>query len=278
MPSNALRTFERLSAPRLLTTLLGVLVIGCTVVATEPPATGPTWDGGATGQDSGGGSSGGGGFPVVDASACQPGSVSTYQPSTYHGPSALGQGVCVPFVTVADPIETFYDQCLGPNASTDACASFRQQNEACATCLLTPQSATYYGPLIDFGTYVTANVAGCIQVAPQVDGVADPSALACAKSVQALAGCENAACTANCAVYDSASLASYQACASASEQSGCEAWASAASCANAEQDAGGVASACLGDFESFYHAIAPLFCGAPLEAGVVVPAKDAAAE
>ena len=188
-----------------------------------------------------------------------------------------GQGACVATTASTDPIHDFYDACLGSAATATACDQFRQDNAACVACILTPSSAPHYGPLIDFTTYVTANVAGCIEVAPKAAGVADPDALACAESVQALMGCEVAACGANCAVHDSASLASYQACASASEAAGCAPWATAASCADGEQDAGGLASACLGSFPAFYDAIVPLFCGPPrrTRACSVDAAKDA---
>ena len=240
--------------------LVAAAAVGCTVVATEPPREGPGPDAAFEG---GGGSGSGGGFAMYDASACQPGSVATYQPGTYHSASPVGQGSCVAATSGADPIQGFYDACLGSGATTDACNDFRSQNATCVSCILTPQSAPHYGPLIDYTTYVTANVAGCLEVAPSAAGEPEAGALACAKSVQALAGCELQACGANCPVHDGTSLSAYQSCASTSEQSVCASWATAAACADAAGDAGGLASACLGSFQDFYDAVVPFFCGAP---------------
>jgi hypothetical protein len=245
------------------------LAIGCTVVATEPPRESPL-----DGASDDGGSSSGGGFPMYDASACQPGSVASYQPSSYRSASPVGQGACVAAGSETDPIQGFYDACLVTGATTDGCNDFREQNAACVACILTPQTAARYGPLIDFTTYVTANVAGCIEVAPTASGTPDSDGLACAKSVQALAGCELAACGANCPVDDTKSLSSYLSCATASEQSGCQDWATAAACADAEEDAGGLATACLGSFQTFYDAVVPFFCGAQTPA----PGGDSGSE
>jgi len=254
-----LRVTRHIVAVRGALAFAAALPVGCTVVATEPPGAGPL-DGAMA---EGGGSSSSGGFPAYDASACQPGSVASYQPGSYRSASPIGQGACTTAGSGTDPIQGFYDACLGPNATTDGCSDFRAQNATCVACILTPQSAPRYGPLIDFTTYVTANVAGCIEVAPAADGTPDSDGLACAKSVQALAGCELAACGANCPVDDSKSLSAYQSCATSSEQSGCQDWATAAACADAEQDAGGLASVCLASFQTFYDAVVPFFCGPP---------------
>lgn len=251
--------------------LVAVLSVGCRVVANQSSASGLP-EGSVDDSGSGGGS--GGGFPTYDSSTCQPGGVASYQPAAYRSASPVGQGACVGDDAGSDPIQEFYESCLDVDAATvDSCNAFREQNATCAACILTPQSAAHYGPLIDFTAYVTANVAGCIEVAPAAGGGPEADALSCAKSVQALGGCELAACGANCPVHDPSSLASFQMCTEASELSGCDAWATAASCAQGEQDGGGLASACLDGFQAFYQAIVPLFCGPPaamlrLDAGV----------
>jgi hypothetical protein len=180
-----------------------------------------------------------------------------------------------------DPIQEFYEACLDADAATvTSCNEFHARNAACAACILTPQSAAYYGPLIDFPGYLTPNVAGCLEVAPGAGGTLEPGALSCAKAVQALAGCELAACQANCPVQGQTSFEAYERCAAAAATSGCAAWATAASCASSEADAGGLASACLGSFQTFYDAIVPLFCGPPtatpqLDAGLDAGSVDA---
>jgi hypothetical protein len=240
--------------------------------AVAPPPS--PWDAGledASSSSSGGGSSSSGassgassGFPNVDGNACQPGSVATYQPGQYRPASGAGQGLCAP-IGGSDPITDFYTACLGPNAGTDQCNAVRQQNAACVQCLLTPDTALTYGPLIDHGAFVTANVAGCLELLL-------PGGLSCARALQQLDGCELAACEANCAVHDAASLADYDSCVSATETGGCRVYATAATCSTAP-DASAAAAVCLGDFPSFYAAVAPLFCGLPLDAGAGVDAS-----
>jgi hypothetical protein len=241
--------------------LAGVLGAGGCSIATNAGTESPGPYDSATGTDAGvGSSSSSGGFTNGDADSCQPGSLATYTPAAYHPASGAWQGLCVPGAQ-GDPITGFYDACLGPSASVDGCNQFSQANAACAACILTPETATKYGPILDHGGFVTANVAGCIELAG--DEQADASELSCAKTVQALAGCELAACEANCAVHDSASLAEYDACATDVEATGCEMYANAAACADPEAEASALGAACLADFMTFYQVVVPAFCGAP---------------
>jgi hypothetical protein len=77
---------------------------------------------------------------------------------------------------------------------------------ACAACVLTSYTSDPLGPIIDYGEFVGGNVAGCIELEA-------PRELACAKAVQALTGCEIAACEANCPVSNETSLMGREACA-----------------------------------------------------------------
>jgi hypothetical protein len=273
--------------------LLASLAGGCTVV-TNPPSGfvgaegGGSSSSGGTGSGSsgsGGASSGssGGGFGGADASACQPASVATYRPPKYVPASGAGQGACLPGAG-GDPVQHFYDACLGADASTEACNTFRETYATCASCILTPETADKYGPLIDHGGFVTANVAGCIELAGDQQADASASSLTCASSVQALADCELAACEANCAVHDSASLSAYETCATTAETGGCEAYDTAAACATAVPDASSLGAACLGDFTTFYQTATRYFCGAApddggaVDAGSSKPPADAGAD
>ncbi|HZU85382.1 MAG TPA: hypothetical protein VE987_20765 [Polyangiaceae bacterium] len=212
-----------------------------------------------------------------DASACRPGDVETYQPAGYTSATAPGQGVCVRGGFNFDPIQGFYEACLGPAATAAKCASFKADpaTSACARCILTADTDAHYGPLVDHGGFITPNVAGCIELT-------DPRGMSCAKAVQALSGCELAACEANCPVHDAASLVAYDACADQADVTGCASYSSAAGCVAGESDSG--AAACLAtSFVDFYDAVVPLFCGpAPsrLDAGALFldAALDAASE
>jgi hypothetical protein len=216
--------------------------------------------------------SGDGGSAEPDGSACVPGDVATFQP-VYHPPAVQPQA-CTP-----ELVGLFFTACLGASRTTDACNDFRKDNPECSACILTPEapaSPTPYGPLIDHGAFVTANVAGCIEVevesaAASDGGGAGSAALVCAKAVDALGGCQLAACEANCPVSagSAASLAQFQACASSADASGCRTFASAVSCT--QPDSGvGVPPACLqSDFSAFYDSVVPLFClpPPPVDAG-----------
>jgi hypothetical protein len=241
-----------------------------------PRATSEDPSDGSTGSATEGGASSGA-FIGSDADACQPGSVATYRPDAYHSASGVGQGACVTD-DAGDPISEFYEQCLGPNRSNDLCNQFRQSNASCVACILTPESAANYGPILDQGGFVTANVAGCLELAGDQQQQPHASELPCAKAVQALAGCELEACAANCPVDDGASLAKYDACSASAGTGGCQSYEMAAACANAEGEASAFGAACLSDFQTFYSAVVPVFCGPPAPGDASAAAPDAPGE
>jgi hypothetical protein len=200
--------------------------------------------------------------PTEDASACHPGDVQTYQPSAYHFAAAAWRGVCAvegPNGNGQDRL--FFDKCLVPGATPEGCAAFQADsaNAECAKCILTPDATAShdgYGPLINHGTFITTNVAGCVELT-------DPSALTCAKAVQALDGCELRACEANCPVQDENSRAAYETCATVADHAGCVSYDMAAACVSSE--AAAAPSCLLPTFADFYYAVVPLFCGVPPE-------------
>jgi hypothetical protein len=271
---------------RLAARLCGVVAVaalaaaaegGCTVVAEPlPKAAGSGGSGGSSGGSSGmGGGSGGssgsssGGIAYVDANACQPGAVQTFVPAVYHPSAPPWQGVCTAHQS-GDLIARFYDACLGAGAMPEGCAGFKKEYPDCAGCIVTPETAAAYGPLIDHGGFVTANEAGCLEVR-------DPAAITCAKSVQALSGCELAACVANCPVTDATSLSAYGKCTSQADAIGCATYVAAASCTSEAIEAGpsAVADCVTPDFKRFYDAVVPFFCGdAPPDAGMVPPPAE----
>jgi hypothetical protein len=116
--------------------------------------------------------------------------------------------------------------------------------------------ATNWGALVQFGTTVSLNVAGCIELL-------DPGALACATSVQQADDCEHKACDATCPpVTDEASFGNWQACVSASVSGVCATYTAAARCAQGELDAG-AAARCISapTFAEQFSAIGQVFCG-----------------
>ena len=202
-----------------------------------------------------------------DGGSCGPGDVATYHP-TYHAAN-VQIGACD-----AGQVQSFFDACFGSTKSTSDCQDFRTKYPTCASCIITPESATTYGPIIDHTGFVSTNVAGCIEVTVAEVGTAADAGVAeltCAHAVEALAGCELAACEANCAVHDATSLSEFSQCTRSADGAGCGTFSAAASCVNPESDAAvPIPSACVqSDFAAFYAAIVPLFCVAPppLDAG-----------
>jgi hypothetical protein len=218
----------------------------------------------------------GGALLTADAaSSCHPSAVLTYVPSTYRtaeAPSTACLGA-----DGGSTVEDFFDACLGPNKSTDACNDYNAvpSNAACAACVLTPYNADRLGPILDYGEFVGGNVAGCIERTAPAD-------LSCARAVQALTDCEVAACQANCPVADTTSLTAREACSTAADANGCSSYlAVAAACRSTEADAG-LALPCTNvAFKDFFDAVVPYFCGvAPLDASAPSDAAsgDAALE
>lgn len=260
--------------PGCLGGLLGLVAFvsgaGCAPVP-SPISTGS--DGGALPPLDGEISSEGGPGAASDAGSCGPGEVATYHPT--YPPASVLYGACT-----MGQVQGLYDACFGSNKSTDRCSDFRASNAACSACIITPESAPAYGPLIEHSGFVSTNVAGCIEVDVADGWASDAGAaeLTCAHAVQALEGCELAACEANCEVYDSTSLAAFTSCAQSADQGGCGTFASAAACLDPASDAAlPIPAACLeADFATFYAMVVPIFCVAPppYDAGVG-PSLDA---
>jgi hypothetical protein len=218
---------------------------GCGVVTSSPSVTSPPSIDASTGVAFGGGE-------ADAASSCLPSSVQTFVQGPYQ-PAAAPSGACLG-ADGGGAWEDFYDACLGPDKSNAKCTAYKEAspaNAACAACVLTPYTADQLGPILSFGEFVGGNVAGCIEITT-------PGDLSCAKAVEALSDCENAACQANCPVTDVASLTERQNCASEADNAGCMSFFMASNC---KADAG-LAPACMNSgFKDFYDVVVPLFCG-----------------
>jgi hypothetical protein len=206
----------------------------------------------------------------IDADSCHPGDVHAFKPTPYVH-AAAPRDVCRPDAGGGDPGRIF-ESCFGPNASKAACVaqvSLNPANTECWECIETASGAGAYGPVLsDTGGFVTANVAGCVELA-------DPTALGCAKALQAKAQCDLMACEANCPVStDPASagpsLAAYDECTQDVEVGGCKGFAEAGvtACESADPTAlvacGATATVDGGGatFQDFFNAAVPLFCQA----------------
>jgi len=159
-------------------------------------------------------------------------------------------------------IDSYWVACLGDASTPATCAAYPDAataNAHCATCLLTPEDASAYGPEV-VRVVPQLNLAGCIQMADPSDG-----GLACATAIQAVQACAEAACRPSCAVTsDPASVAAYVACAKAAAAStACSPWTTpAAACLSAESDAGYPVTNCFAvTDEATFDSVGFFFCG-----------------
>lgn len=197
--------------------------------------------------------------------SCVPADVSTFQPPTYVPASGASQGKCTPA-----QITTFYDDCLAPNSTQTTCAPFNgatatPENKACYVCIITRDTDTKYGPVVEHKGVVSVNIPGCMELR---DGSAG---LVCAKAYQAADGCSRAACAANCPVIDDASFQLYLACVQQASANGCKSYQQGAACAASKSDSGTTgAGICFRgqSFHDLYDSVVPIFCGGgPGDAG-----------
>jgi len=215
---------------------------------------------------------------ISSPSMCQPADVSTFQPPTYAPASGESQGLCT-----QTQIDAIYDACLGSNATQASCDTLigmgaTATDLACSACIFSQDDDPTHGPIIDRGSTVAINLAGCVELL-------DSNGLACAKALQAADRCEVDACSANCPVSDAASLSLYDGCIETAAGGGCKAFEMATGCAGDEADGGPAAECFAGTtFLAQYDAIVALFCGpAPTspDAGTIPPdatSGDATAE
>ncbi len=151
-------------------------------------------------------------------------------------------------------IDDFYASCLGPMGSTSACDQNWGSGEdiphaTCQQCLVTSSSTPTWGPVVNYGTTVSVNIAGCIELL-------DPTNLACATPIQQADECEHQACDTACPA-----LADFDSCVSAADQGACAAYAQGSTCESAEADGGPAQSCVLGTtFEDLFVVAAKTFC------------------
>lgn len=176
-------------------------------------------------------------------------------------PTGSHQGACTEAQTT-----TFVD-CLD-NVSDVTCKAFfgAPANTRCISCALDPTGAATYGPLVEGTAGIDVNESGCIALT-----TGDASATGCGAKVLALRQCEESACESSCLVpTDDAGAphAVFLACEKNADATVCKAFADGATCANALEADGGVASVCAGSGTTFAeHAksIVNLFCGGILD-------------
>jgi len=194
--------------------------------------------------------------------ACPPASLDEWHADAYHHAQAVQPSACDSIL-----LSDYYSSCLGPSSSQESCnlawgAGEDAAHATCQNCILTPASASVWGPLVDYttggdggaGGTVGVNVAGCVEIL-------DPSQLSCAMSAQLAEACQHSACDPVCPVSDATSFGDWQACIGAAAAGECAGYLQAAACITAE-DAGPAAACVTGkSFQDEFFSIAAVFCG-----------------
>jgi hypothetical protein len=193
---------------------------------------------------------------VSDAGpTCQPAGLAGWTPPAYHHAQPAQPAACTSAL-IAD----FYASCLGPDASSSACdenwgcgdggCAEDVAHATCERCLVTPSTNITWGPVVDYGSTVSVNVAGCIELL-------DPANAGCAMPVQQADQCQHEACDTACPA-----LADFDSCVAVADQGICAAYAQGSVCQATEAD-GGPARACVAGaaFGDLFAAAAQVFCG-----------------
>jgi hypothetical protein len=189
--------------------------------------------------------------PFLDASACQPSDVTTFQAPAFKPATGRHQNKCTP-----SQIDDLYAACLAPTATASTCAPKRTELQSCAACVFSQESDPKWGAVVQYKGYAMINVAGCVEVEAGAAG------LSCAKDMQASLACSAAACAANCPVVDARTFASFSSCTEAAARTGCAAFSEKARCVDdlAQTTSAAVCTAGA-TFADRFHDVARVICG-----------------
>lgn len=217
------------------------------------------------GLDTGGSDTGGGGMDAaMDTKKDSPGmmdvgpmcptpvSLMNFTPPAYTPPRAV-TSACLPA-----GITGYWDNCRGPQATAQACTTWKAANTACGACIESQRADSSWGPLIMANGITFVNIAGCLAIRGDMN---------CAKLDEDAAACTAAACDSPCPVTDffapdhQSTLADWQKCSQTAAAGACMSFESkfAMQCT---PDSGNAAAACFNfqDFHSGYLLVAPMFC------------------
>jgi hypothetical protein len=233
--------------------LIALFAYGC---SDDKPAAAPTDAGTETGtakpKDAG--------YVPPDAptpdEGCKPGDVKDYAP-VWKAPSAFNQGKCSD-----EQVEALVHCNFGDNPDQTTCDKISKDAayKACQSCLFTASTAKKLGPVYITGSIGYLNIAGCV-----ANAEGNPTETSCGAKYQAANGCAAEACEANCPGSDAKSVDALNACEQKALTSVCQTYSTAADCATALLDTGGVAEVCnFGTtFEEAAFALGKLFCSSP---------------
>ncbi|HEX7600409.1 MAG TPA: hypothetical protein VF316_02345 [Polyangiaceae bacterium] len=185
---------------------------------------------------------------------CVPGDVSSFAPQ-WVAPIPASKACTQPL------IDQYAADCIDDTTSSTAkCQAFDTANKACAACLVTPESASAYGPVIAKANNVLSlNVGGCLALT-----TGDVTAAGCGAKYEATGQCADLACDTNCPLPDGDSVAfqAYLACLQKSQTTVCKTYASA-DCPEADAGPSTACALSAGSFVDNFKLLAPVFCAAP---------------
>jgi hypothetical protein len=172
------------------------------------------------------------------APICQVADVSQFAP-TWIPPTGPHAAKCTP-----TQISTLITACYDVNADEQTCGAWQADpaNASCLPCWVGPVTGATWSPIVTIanpGKSSYLNFGGCV-------ALADPTQLACGKSIQAAFECEMAACNANCPVPSSGSNPAIEAlnkCFDDAATGGCTTFASAGNTCTSTLSSGGGPSA-----------------------------------
>ena len=188
--------------------------------------------------------------------ACEICDVTGYTPAPMAAP-LVEKAACT-----SSEIASFASACLAASATPQGCQAWQADAGACASCVLTMQTASAWGPLVCSASGCSPNLGGCVDL--ELGTVADEKTSggtgSCGDYLEAAAGCEEASCL-DCQPSDLAACeqsTALQAC-----KTYVDAASSAAPCAPLATDAAPPGtSRCAPQSDADYAAFLDVFCGA----------------
>lgn len=182
-----------------------------------------------------------------------------------------GDGAVGPFAPPNPPesvctmtqIETLYDDCYAPDASSTECDAFYGDptNSPCIRCMISDSTDNSWGPVVNFGNAgLQANIGGCIAL---VDQDAGPGG--CGAAEERYLVCYKVACTTDCPTFNE--------CFDEAIATVCAQYVDAAQCAQKAPYDGCI----FADFEAYFRGLGQIFCAAGTD-GTGVSAESGANE
>jgi len=177
-----------------------------------------------------------------------PANVMNFMPPAFVPPNAP-KNVCLQAQT-----QGYWDNCRDPGTATiQKCTAWGMANMSCATCIESSRNDPSWGPLVIGNGVLHLNVAGCVALRGD---------LPCARAIEKLDACNQAACDMQCPVVDTQSFMDWQKCVATATATGCKSYDDDVKM-TCVADTGTAYTICrnYNDFKTGYFLYGPMFCG-----------------